>query len=123
MQLSRTKTERPISSKDRNTGDTMEEIWMETILRRYPKDSLEFLIILMQLWFGEEMERSTSTKDPNSGDMIHSRGHQLKPHILNQFRTGKVFQTTSMQLCNTQMVTHISSREINTTGLMTGLSL
>lgn len=113
MPLLLIKMERLISSKDRNIGDTMEEISMVIILKRLVKVSLVFLITLMPLWCGVEMEKFISIRVVNSGDLIHSRDHQSNQLIQNLSVIGREFQTVLMQLFNTRMVTRTSLRVIN----------
>ena len=114
-----TKMAKHISSKEPNTGDTMDAIWMVNIQKISVKDLLVFQTILMLLWYGEEMAKFTSIKAASSGDLIHLSDHQLKQHILNQSVIGKEFQITLMLPYNTPMDIHISSKETNITDLMT----
>lgn len=62
MPPSHTRMARRTSSKENNTGGTSVERWTATIPKIFPKVSLVFQIMLMLLWFGAAMERSTSSK-------------------------------------------------------------
>uniref|UniRef100_A0A8D8PWR4 Uncharacterized protein n=1 Tax=Cacopsylla melanoneura TaxID=428564 RepID=A0A8D8PWR4_9HEMI len=65
------------------------------------------------------MERSTSSKAPNSGSLTPLRNHPLRAPTPNLSQIGKVFQTTSMQPYTTRTVTRTSSRDHNTGGSTT----
>jgi hypothetical protein len=121
MLLSLTKTEKLISSKDRNTGDTTDATLMEITQKISMKALPAYPTILTLLWFGVEMERFTSIKEVNSGDSIHSRDHQSSQHIQNQLLTGREFPMTLMLPFNTLTDTLISSKAINTTDSTTEL--
>lgn len=111
--------ERRTSSRDRNTGDTMDETWTGTTPRRSTRVSREYPMISMQQWCGVETARFTSIREASSGDSTRSKDHQLSRPIPNLSPTGKEFLTTLMLLYNTPTVTLTSSRVTNTTDSMT----
>lgn len=119
MLLSLTRTAKLISSRDQNTGDTMDEYLMASTRKKSTKASPAFPITSMPPWCGAETARSTFTKEVNSGDSIHSSDHQSSQHIPNHSAIGKAFQMASMPLFNTPTDTPTSSKVTNIIDSMT----
>lgn len=104
---------RRTSSRDQSIGDTTDVISMENILKKLMKDSLVFRTTLTPLWFGVETARFISTREANSGDLIHLKDHQSRQHTQNQLAIGKAFLIALMLPYNIQTVTLTSLRVTN----------